>query len=369
MKKIKILIVFLVLFSFFTTGKVNAQDGVGISVSPVRIEDLVDPGQILSKEIIITNESSNATTLYAYLKDFKADDESGTPKLIAPGSEEGYYLASWIDITSEGVQFLPGERKTIPFIVKVPQDIGPGGYYGGIFFGTKAPKLNVESEDKGAGMSIAQQTGALLLLQVKGDVNEDADIREFNTSKEVYGTPFDVNYIVRIQNRGNVHVKPIGEIRVENMFGKEVSVITFNDSGGNVLPNSIRKYEENWKGDFGFGRYRAKLGVSYGTSVNMGGQGRQTLYIEKFFWIIPWKIVGPAIGSLVATFLIFFFFLRTYRNRAVRRAMQKAGIKNVSYINNKNQAPSQSAHMGMVLIVVFIVMFILISAAYFLFFS
>ena len=168
-KKILNLVLVLVIFTatllIVDINLVLAQ-GVGIKVSPVKQEDMVDPGQVLKKQIKVTNESNLAKTFYVYLRDFKAEDESGRAKLIAPGSEKGYFLASWIEVTKEGIEFKPNEEKVIDFKINVPEDTGPGGYFGAILFGTEPPKLSIDSEEKGAGMSIAQQTASLILLQV-----------------------------------------------------------------------------------------------------------------------------------------------------------------------------------------------------------
>ncbi len=364
-KKFLIFLSISLLFIVWQFNFVQAQE-IGIKISPVRVEDLVEPGQVLQREIKVTNTSPISKTLFAYLKDFRADenDESGTPRLIKPGTETGNFVASWIDITGEGIDFQPGEEKTVSFVIRVPDNVGPGGYYGGIFFGSEAPKLDIDSPDKGAGMSIAQQAGSLVLLQVKGEVDERADVREFNTDKDFYGTPFDVEFLIRIQNEGNIHIKPIGEIRIENMFGKEVKIVGVNDGGGNVMPKSTRKFSERWADNFGFGKYTAKLGLSYGTSVENGGQGKQSIYIEKDFWIIPWKIVGPIVISLIITLFIFLFIVRFYKDRAVRGAMERAGVLNVKK-SKKGKKQSPVAQLGMVLLIVFIVVLSVVSAIYF----
>src|SRR3989339_727162 len=59
--------VFLCLINY----PVLAASGLGIGVSPVKIEDVVDPGQVLQKEIRVTNNSSSAITFYAYLENLK----------------------------------------------------------------------------------------------------------------------------------------------------------------------------------------------------------------------------------------------------------------------------------------------------------
>lgn len=355
-------------FTFFLFDSVSAQGGSGITISPVRIEDLVDPGEKLTKTLKVTNSSASSKKLYGFLKDFKAGNESGAPILIEPGSEEGSYLASWITVPSEGIEFAPGEEKELNFTIDVPADVGPGGYYGGVYFGTKPPRLNIDSEDKGAGMSVGQQSGALVLLQVKGDVKEEADIREFATDKEVYGTPFDVTFITRVENKGNVHVKAIGHIRIENMFGKEVALIPMNENGGNVLPGSIRRFEEMWSDDMGFGRYYAEVILSYGTNVRLGGQGKQTLTGGKYFWIMPWRIIVPALLSIIIVLSIFTLMIRLYKNKAVKKAMQQAGLGQVKMVK-RYKGSSPTMHLFLIIITLLILIFLLMTVFYFFFFA
>ena len=368
-KKIFIFTIILIAVSFFAVPLkfVQAQK-VGIKISPTKFEEMVDPGEKLDLVLKVGNESSDPKTFFVYLKDFRADGESGKPKLIAPGTEKGYYLASWIDITGEGTEFAPGEEKSIAFSINVPADIGPGGYYGGIYFGTEPPRFNVGSEDKGAGMSIAQQSGSLVLLRVKGDVFEEANIREFNTDKEVYNTPFEVEFLIRIENKGNVHVKPVGNIFITNMFGKEVDSIIVNENGGNILPQSIRRYTETWEDSSGFGRYKASLGLSYGAPVNLGGQGKQSLYTEKYFWIIPWRIIIPLILGFIFMISMMFLLAKLYKNKAVQKAMEQAGMGRVRYVK-KFQGPSPTLRLGMILLIVFIVLFLIVTGVFFLFFA
>lgn len=346
---------------------VSAQ--VGIKISPVRTEELVDPGETLEVEMQVTNNSNEAKILFAYLRDFKSyEDESGRAKLIVPGSEEGYFLASWIEITTEGIEFAAGEKKTVPYKIHVPATAGPGGYYGAILFGTSPPKLHLDSEDKGAGMAIAQQTGSLILLHVKGEVQEEARIREFNTRKRIYGTPFDVEFVVRIENLGNVHIKPQGLISVKNMMGKETAAIRVNDTGGNILPKDVRRFVYNWTGDNGFGRYKADLGISYGTAADQGGQGKQSLVTEIYFWIIPWRIIVPITLGLVIFGGLGYLLLRLYRNKAVRRALEQAGLGHVRYVP-KFQGPSPTLHLALILLAIFVAIFIIIVFIYFLRFA
>lgn len=364
-------LVFFVLslfFSVFFVPSVSAQSGEGVKISPVKIEDLVDPGQVLSKVVSVTNNSNTPREIFLFLRDFKAEGELGQAKLIEPGSEEGSFLASWLEIATSGIEFLPHETKEIPFIIRVPKETGPGGYYGAVVFGTKPPKFNEESKDRGAGMSIGQQAATLLLLQVKGDVYEEADIREFSTDKEYYNTPFDVKFSTRIENKGNVHVSPVGTLTIKNQFGKAVKEIIFNEKVSNILPRTFRRFNHSWSGDFAFGKYTATLGLTYGTPTNLGGQGMQSLYMERSFWILPWKLIGLVVASILLIIIIVWILLRLYKNKAVKKAMEQAGLAEVKYVKTY-EGPSPTVHLSLIVSVVVVSVLLLLGIIYLLVFA
>jgi len=124
----------------------------------------------------------------------------------------------------------------------------------------------------------------------------------------------------------------------------------------------------SWEGSRGFGRYTASLGLTYGTSADLGGQGKQTLYTEKYFWIIPWKIITPIFLSLIFISALFILLLRLYKNKAVRKAMEQAGLGHVRYVK-KYQGSSPALHFGLILLIVFIILFLIVTATYFIFFA
>ena len=360
---------FLALFilSLFLTfpnlEKVQAQSSEGIKISPVRLEDLVDPGQVISKTVKVTNQSSNEREIFVFLRDFKAEGEGGQAKLIEPGSESGSFLASWVEVATSGISFLPFEEKEIPFIIRVPKNAGPGGYYGAVVFGTKPPKFSEESENRGAGMSIGQQAATLLLFQVKGDAHEEASIREFSTDKEYYNTPFDIEFTTRIENKGNVHVAPVGILTIKNQIGKTVEEIIFNEKVSNILPKTFRKFNYSWSGDMAIGKYTAILGLTYGTPTKMGGQGMQSLYTERTFWIFPWKIISLISVSILLFVIIAWILLRIYKNKAVKKAMEEAGLAEVKYVKTY-EGPSPSAHLSLIISMVVVSVLLLLGIIY-----
>jgi len=369
-KKIKVVLFLIFSLSFFAfiPAKTTKAQAIGIKISPTKTEEMVNPGDVLNEKIKVTNESNSAKTFFVYLRDFKAAGETGIANLIAPGSEPGPYLSSWINITDQGLELAPSEEKTIDFTINVPKNAGPGGYYGAVVFGTEPPKINVTGEERGAAMSIAQQAASLILLRVSGDIIEVADIREFTTDKRIYSLPFEIKFLTRIENTGNVHVKPRGEIFIKNMLGQEVTKIYFNDVGANVLPGTIRRFEDSWPGTRGLGKYQAALILSFGTSAEQGGQGKQTLYLENTFWILPWKIIIPTVLALTLLIILISLLLKFYKNKAVKKAMRQMGIRQTGYASRQYR-PSLKLHLALIISVFLLLIFLISVIIYFIFFA
>ena len=360
----RILFISFVVCSFLLVAPAVLAQVTGVQISPLRIEESVDPGEVLREEIKVTNLSDSTTTFYIYLMDFKAKGEGGQAQLLPSGSEEGRFMSSWIKATSTGIVFMPGEKKKIPISIEVPEDIGPGGYYGAMALGTVPPKI----EAGGVAIAVGQQAGILTLLRVSGDVVEDALIREFSADKDFYSTPFKVNFVTRVQNLGNVHIKPHGLIEITNMLGRKVTTLRINDAGTNVLPDSIRRFENSWEGDFGFGRYTATLSLSFGTFAYEGGEGRQTLYAQRSFWIIPWRMIVPIVLGFIFFGALFALFLKLYKDRAVEKTLREAGLRQMRYVR-KYEGPSPVLYLGLIIAIILILVFLIGGFIFFLFFA
>lgn len=356
---------FFVIVCFLAISSSSCFAQTGIKASPLRIEELVEPGQVLTRIVKITNISDSQKIFYAYLMDFKARGEGGEAVLVPAGAEEGPFLAGWIDAPKEGIIFDPGEEKQIPITFRVPEETGPGGYYGAIVFGPQAPRIDPE---EGAIVALTHQVGILALFHVLGDVVEEARIREFATDKNFYGTPFEVKFLTRVENLSNVHIKPVGVIEIKNIFNKQVAAVPVNQTGANVLPESIRRFENSWQDDFGFGRYTAFLVLNFGTPAHQGGMGVKTVFSQRSFWVIPWKIVTPIFLGLIFFIALFILFLKIYKGKAIKKALQEAGLGQVKYIR-KYQGPSPILYFGLIIAIILLLLILIGGAVFFLFFA
>jgi hypothetical protein len=288
--------------------------GQGLEISPPLKELKADPGQTVITEIRLRNVTKGPLVTKSEVNDFVAAGEDGQPKLLLDNNEQSpYSIKSWLS-TIPSVTLNPGEQKPIPITMTVPKNAGPGGHYGVVRFTGRPPEL----ED--SGVSLSASVGTLMLVNVSGNVSESAQISEMYASqKDKQRSLFEygpVTIIEKIKNTGNTHFKPKGNVRVTNMFGKEVGMYQLNEKGGNVLPGSTRKFEQTLNKKFMFGRYKAQADVVYGSDSKI-------LSRTISFWVIPYKLILIVLAAIA----LIIFLIRQYNKAIVKKASKKSSSK------------------------------------------
>lgn len=287
-----------------------AQNSIGLQVKPAIVDDNVTPGQVYHFSVKVTNISSIDRTFAVSALDISGLNNQGLPVFASPGDVTGYSLSSWIVLPTAPITLKAGETADIPFTANVPTSVSPGAHFGGVFFDSSG------QQSGGNGSAVAMKVGTILNLQIAGDILEDSRMREFSTDQLVYGAA-NVNFTSKVENLGNVLVRPHGVIAITDMFGKQVATLTVNDAGAPIFPNSSRSYLTAWQGSgFAIGRYQAVLSMSYGS------EGKKTISSTTSFWILPLPLIGSVIGGFLALALALYVGLRVY----IRRQLRAMGV-------------------------------------------
>lgn len=336
--KLSLHIAFTVLLVslFFPVG-CFAQNSLALSVTPTLFEMSANPGQHWKSSIKVVNSNPYDLTVYASVVNFAPQGELGQGKLLPVFEEvtEGATLAEWVDITSDPVTIKKEQSFEIPFTVDVPTDASPGGHFAAILISTQPPAPNEGS----LYIRTAQIVTSLFFVKISGEVQENGKIRSFSTVKKFYEYP-NVHLELRFENEGNVHLQPRGDIRIYNMWGKERGVIPINHRThfGNVLPESIRKFEFAWEGEQSLadiGRYKAVASLAYGSDAHKFATS------TTFFWIIPLKALLITLGLFAGTVFIITMSIKLY----VRRMLLLAGVstKSYAYTNESKKSKESTA--------------------------
>ncbi len=244
-----------------------------ISISPLRFEFSVEPGETIQDIVRVSNRADEAITLYTSKEDFIAWDETGNPQFVDRSDlpNPDYALSRWISSSQENITLGPGETREISFSIDIPEDAEPGWHYWALFFSPGAWDGQV---------AVVSRLGTLMLVDVDWEVEIDWQLTSFDVWREIewdffeqkHFDSFPIDFKTRFENKGNVHIQPTGRIEIIDEdgnqledIGKEritspqwafiweelVDYIPINDAGGNVLPNSTRAFESVWEG-FGY---------------------------------------------------------------------------------------------------------------------
>lgn len=293
-----------------------AADGQALEIAPPLINLSLNPGQTVTTEISLRDVSNGPSLVTNEVNDFGANGDDGTPKIITqadPGNP--YSLINWIKPIPQ-ILLKPHEIQKISVKITVPQNASPGGYFGVIRFTGASPDL------KGTGVALSPSLGSLLLIKVNGDAKEAMSVDAFTVSHNgMSGAILEsapLQFAETLKNTGNMFEKPVGQVAITDMFGKKIAAVNVNLAGGNVLPQSTRKFSQPLDSTvIGnrvlFGHYTAHLSLAYGASG-------QTLKSNLGFWIIPYKLIGVVIVLLIIGFIGIRILIKRYNRYIISKS-------------------------------------------------
>ncbi len=286
-----IFLVFAVFISVFIASAniTYAVEEAGIKLIPATIEKLADPGAVLVEELSITNVSDQDREYYIYKRNIKGVEDGGVPVFSSEDEERtGYEITEWIELQSESIQIAKGETVSFPVTIKVPESATPGSHFGGIFVSLEPPKL------RETGAAVGYEVASVVSIRISGDVRDEARIRSLSTSKLFYPSKH-VDFMAKVENQGNILIRPYGPLTIKSMFGGKEKVVSVNESLAGVFPGTIRDLQFSWEEEgIGFGRYEAVLALVYDAEV-----GQKTIDASIVFWVFPLKVILPILFAFV----------------------------------------------------------------------
>lgn len=279
-----------------------------VTISPPVLELEANPGETIQTKVKLYNETDENIYLNGYVQIFQPKGESGEAAVLSP--EIGSQAADWLKLPLNAAVLRPDEIIEVPLYVVIPKTADVGGYYLAVTWEVSGSELKSDQ------LGINSKAANLVLLKVKGQALEKLSISEFNlaSSKKIYSR-LPICFYARLENTGNIHLKPQGFLVIRNMFGRVSQTVPLNEDGSHVLPGSIRKFEMSWnKGvvsegnfwieikneikQFAIGRYAVQVQLEY-------GEKRERLVSEEIsFWVMPWRLL--AILAVVIVIVVFF---------------------------------------------------------------
>lgn len=263
----KLLITFILFFWLFNFSEIFAK--WELSISPLRYEFEIQPGQTKKEKVRVTNYWDEAITVYSDTQNFTSWDETWTPTFIdSKDNQSNFMLSKWIKAEQQNITLAPKETQEITFEISIPENAEPGWHYAALFFGPWAPGWTQ--------VAVVQRLWVLILVNVPWEVKISWELSKFELGskkdnifqeKDKFNS-LPIVFQTLFTNEWNTHLKPKWTIilRDENneilkwvwkemmftpswayLWEKVTDNLIINNNNWNVLPSSNRIFETLWE--------------------------------------------------------------------------------------------------------------------------
>lgn len=285
-------------FALIAIGLLYGDSASALKVDPALISVALNPGETKELKVKLLNNSDTPIALKAKMYSAVAGSNEQGFATFTP-AQPGDTLANWLTFAStEPIALSANEEKATTFLLTLPADAAPGGHYASVGWGI------ITDPTAEAGPTISGEIMTNIALDVPGEVFEQGSIASFLTvDSQTKYERLPIGFSIKIQNNGNRHFKPTGNVVIKDMLGRTAALLPVNNGigGGNVLPNSTREYKVDWKDGFALGKYTATADLILGSAGNASA--------NYSFWVLPtalliiWGVIALAFLLIIA-FLI-----------------------------------------------------------------
>lgn len=296
--KIKIFLLAIMGAFLFLVGNANAfkiekyDDKIEgrFIVSPGKIDQKLNPGDFRKVDITVVNRLGKQQEFFVNREVIN----SGNNSVLIDSAKE------WIVPEVETFLLDHGGRINFEVAINVPSDTVSSGYYFSIIIGTKGEKSSGNDQ-----VELISQIGLPVFITVEGkSLEKKGGISNFNSNHFLYSNgPIEFSAIV--ENRGNVHLQPFGEISVYNLIGSKVAQLPLKP--WIVLPNSKAGQSTVWDEKWLMGRYRADLKIFINEN--------QILENSYVFYAFPLHILSLVIFIIVILYCLIKYLHSKYEIR------------------------------------------------------
>jgi hypothetical protein len=260
-----------------------------LTMTPSILENVVAPGKNEIKNFELKNNSNFPLPIKCYIRTFDASNETGDVAIADQVDVNRLAPTSWVSVVEPDFILQPQSTKEMAVNFNPPADLPPGGYYAILF----AEPLVPESFLNESSLQVGGRIGSLLFLIGPGDIHEKAKLDSVDLPRFSFGSrPLQAS--IRIENQGNVHLRPSGKVTLTNRLTKSAQVVAIPEV--TILPGKIRQEEialsPKWPGI-----YSVDVNIKY-------GRDNTALTASRRFYYFPVSAILVTIAVLLVLVLL-----------------------------------------------------------------
>ena len=223
----------VVLTAMVLAAVTPAEAQLSMSLSPVRVEHAIPPGELWTDVATVENVSDRPLRARVTVADWYLERD-GTPVFVKRGTRPGLSMSEWIDVNPTEFEIGPGGTQVVRYTLTVPAGLPDASYRTAVL---------VESLPDFVGKpdrNVAYLTARIGLI-IYNRVGTEAPLAEV-VGQEVVSdpeTPYSKSVKLTIRNPGLVNFRLSGESQIVTPDGRVLQVVSIPD--GVVLPQSERE--------------------------------------------------------------------------------------------------------------------------------
>ena len=227
----------------------------GLSVSPPRTYVVSEPGEIVTKKILVTNTSKNAPlNLTVSLSDWQYDTAGNN--LVADPGTLGNSASSWISVKPQSYFTVqPGETHEMEIMLNVPQRKDSSNVHTSLIFVTQTNPVDSYNQ-RGAVVRVSMQSGIKIYHRYNTPANPSIEFTDYRFNKEAK------NLELALENNGNIWTD--GTVITELVNLNTGTKHKLEDHIIYTLPADKRKVTVALPKGLKPGKYTASSVISYG---------------------------------------------------------------------------------------------------------
>lgn len=286
---------FLLLMPFLSFAKIT-----DLTISPLVIEADGEAGELLKFDLNIQNNEDFKAVIYPIVEDFyskKSDDA------VDGGIEGSVSPSEWIKIQRSAIRIESGQNKDIGLKLDISNNATPGTYSAKIFFTSARNRATAEEKAKNFN-----EPEIVVNISVADNIVKDAEISNFQSDKLLFlKSPVELSF--DFKNIGNRAISPVGDLSVYNNRNQEIASIVLDGELDKVLTNESRKISLSLPNINGFGKYKAKVRLTYNDKT-------KNIQDVVYFTYLPWKKV--LILAILFLIILIFISIRIFKGQKNR---------------------------------------------------
>lgn len=270
----------------------NAAGVVGFSVSPMKQNIVLNPGDTYRGTFTVSNPASSEDD-FSYLvtvTPFYVKDDSEYTAVFDEESDRTM-ISKWITVTSAtSGTIAPNESNEIEFLITVPEDAPSGGQYAAI---TVSSNNNDDTSEGSTGIREQIAIAHTIFAEIAGETTKKGEVTEINVPSFIFSG--DLTAASKVRNTGNVHGKATYKLQVFPLFSdEEVYTNEEKPDEQTILPERTLYFETAWKNTPSFGIYNVVYTVEFeGTKTEV-----KKMVIKCPIWML-FSILFAIIAAII----------------------------------------------------------------------